>query len=355
MIIEKIAQTRFSEKVFESTAFGKDFSDHMLVATYKEGKWSEPKIMPYQSLQFAPSAMAFHYGQAIFEGMKAYKNEEDEVFLFRPEKNFARFNKSAVRLNMPEVPEDIFLDGLKTLIDMDREWVPKKFGTSLYIRPTMFATEEAITARTSTEFMFVILLAYSPSYYTKRLSVKIADYFSRSAPGGVGFAKCAGNYAGSFYPTEQARLEGYDQVIWTDSISHKYIEEAGTMNVFVRIGDKLLTAPTSERILDGVTRDSVLQLAKDNGYDVEVRPIAVDEMYEAYKNGELKEVFGVGTAVVVNVYDAVGFGEERAQLPEITDEDSFGMQLKKKLNDIQFGRVEDPYGWRVKVEEHEIA
>lgn len=353
MIIEKIPQTKFTEKVFESTTFGKDFTDHMLIAKYKDGKWSEPKIMPYQPIELTPAAMVFHYGQAIFEGMKAYKNEDDEVFIFRPQKNFKRFNKSAVRLNMPEVPKEIFMDGLKALIDLDRQWVPKKEGTSLYLRPTMFATEEAITARSSNEFTFVILMAYSPSYYTKRLSVKIADYYSRSAPGGVGFAKCAGNYAGSFYPTEQAKLEGYDQVIWTDSISHKFIEEAGTMNVFVRIGDTLLTAPTSERILDGVTRDSIIQLAKDNGYDIEVRPVSVEEMYEAYQKGELKEVFGVGTAVVVNVYDAVGFGDERCQLPNISDEDSYGMQLKKKLNDIQFGKVEDPYGWRVKVEEHQ--
>jgi len=351
MIIEKIAESKFNDSVFESEVFGKNFTDHMLVAKYKDGKWDEPKIMPYGALEFTPAAMAFHYGQAIFEGMKAYKNENDEVFIFRPDRNFERFNLSAERLNMPTVPEEIFMDGIKTIVDLDRQWVPKNYGTSLYIRPTMFATEEAISARASNEYMFVVLLAYAPAYYSKPLTVKIADFYSRSAQGGVGFAKCAGNYAASFYPTTQAQKDGYDQVIWTDSIEHKYIEEAGTMNVMVRIGDKLLTAPTSERILNGVTRDSLLTLAKDSGIDVEVRPIAVQEMYDAHKNGQLKEVFGCGTAVVVNAYNAVGFGDERVEVKLLSDEDSYAVQLKKKLNEIQYGLVEDPYGWRVKVGE----
>ena len=349
MIIEKIAESKFNDSVFDSKVFGKNFTDHMLVAKYKDGKWEEPKIMPYGKLEFTPAAMAFHYGQAIFEGMKAYKNENDEVFIFRPDRNFERFNLSAERLNMPTVPEEIFIEGIKTIVDIDRQWVPKNYGTSLYIRPTMFATEEAISARSANEFMFVVLLSYAPAYYDKPLSVKIADYYSRSAQGGVGFAKCAGNYAASFFPTGEAQKDGYDQIIWTDSIEHKYIEEAGTMNVMVRIGDKLLTAPTSERILNGVTRDSLLTLAKDNGYDVEIRPVAVQEMYDAYKNGELKEVFGCGTAVVVNAYNAVGFGEERASIDILPEEESYAVQLKKKLNQIQYGLVEDPYGWRVKV------
>lgn len=351
MIIEKIAESKFNDSVFESKVFGKNFTDHMLVAKYKDGKWDEPVIMPYGPLEFTPAAMAFHYGQAIFEGMKAYKNENDEVFIFRPEKNFERFNLSAKRLSMPEVPAEIFMDGIKTIVDLDRQWVPKNYGTSLYLRPTMFATEEAVSARSSQEFMFVILMAYAPSYYEKPLSVKIADYYSRSAQGGVGFAKCAGNYAASFFPTEEAQKEGYDQVIWTDSIEHKYIEEAGTMNVWVRIGDKLLTAPTSERILNGVTRDSLLNLAKDMGIDVEVRPIEVAEMYEAYKNGQLKEVFGCGTAVVVNSYNAIGFGEERAEIGILPEEESYAARLKTALRNVQYGLAEDPYGWRVKIGE----
>ena len=351
MIIEKIAESKFNDSVFNSTVFGKEFTDHMLIAHYKDGKWDEPKIVPYGPISMTPAAMSFHYGQTIFEGMKAYKNDNEEVFIFRPEKNFERFNLSAARLNMPQIPKEIFIDGLEAIIDIDRQWVPKDYGTSLYIRPVMFATEEAVSARASNEFIFAILLAYAPNYYDKPLSVKIADYYSRSAQGGVGFAKCGGNYAGSFFPTSEAQKDGYDQVIWTDSIEHKFIEEAGTMNVMVRIGNKILTAPTSERILNGVTRDSVLTLAKDNGYEVEVRPVEVQEMYDAYKSGELKEVFGCGTAVVITQYDAVGFGEEHAQLPTLAEEDSFALQLKKKLKDIQYGLSDDPYGWRIKIEE----
>lgn len=198
MIIEKIAESKFNDSVFNSTVFGKEFTDHMLIAHYKDGKWDEPKIVPYGPISMTPAAMSFHYGQTIFEGMKAYKNDNEEVFIFRPEKNFERFNLSAARLNMPQIPKEIFIDGLEAIIDIDRQWVPKDYGTSLYIRPVMFATEEAVSARASNEFIFAILLAYAPNYYDKPLSVKIADYYSRSAQGGVGFAKCGGNYAGSF-------------------------------------------------------------------------------------------------------------------------------------------------------------
>lgn len=351
MIIEKIKESRFTPEIFNIQGFGTAFADHMLVAEYKDGKWSEPVIKPYGKIEFTPAISVAHYGQGIFEGMKAYKNENGDVYLFRPEKNFERINKSAERLNMPQIPEDIFMEGLKALIDIDRQWVPSKYGMSLYIRPVMFATEEAITARSSNEYMFVILTAVAPNYYNKPLSVKIADVYSRAANGGVGFAKAAGNYAGSFYPTALAREEGYDQVIWTDDATHTYIEEAGTMNVFVRIGNKLLTAPTSERILNGVTRDSMIELAKHLGLDIEIRKITVEEIYNAHKSGELKEVFGVGTAVVVNNYNAIGYGDERLPLEDLSETESYGKMLKKHLVDIQMGINEDPFGWRVKVEE----
>lgn len=350
MIIEKIKESNFTSDVFNIQTFGTAFADHMLLSWYKDGKWSEPIIKPYGKLDFTPAISVAHYGQGIFEGMKAYKSAEGEVFLFRPEKNFERLNKSAERLDMPHITEDIFIDGLKALVDLDRQWVPDTYGMSLYLRPVMFATEEAITARSANEYLFVILTAVAPNYYNKPLSVKIADRYSRAANGGVGFAKAAGNYAGSFYPTHLAREEGYDQIVWTDDATHTFIEEAGTMNVMVRIGDKLITAPTSERILNGVTRDSMLQLAEAQGWDVEVRKITVDEVYNAHKNGNLKEVFGVGTAVVVNNYVAVGYGDERLELPTLSPEESYGQILKKKLVDIQMGISEDPYGWRVKVE-----
>ncbi|MFA7448429.1 MAG: branched-chain amino acid aminotransferase [Weeksellaceae bacterium] len=350
MIIEKIKDSRFTPEVFNINTFGTAFADHMLLCWYKDGKWGEPIIKPYGKLEFTPAISVSHYGQGIFEGMKAYKGKDDEVFLFRPEKNFERFNKSAVRLDMPQIPEEIFMDGLKALVDLDRDWVPAKYGMSLYLRPVMFATEEAITARSSNEYLFAILTAVAPNYYDKPLSVKIADRYSRAANGGVGFAKAAGNYAGSFYPTHKAREEGYDQVVWTDDATHTLIEEAGTMNVFVRIKDKLLTAPTSERILNGVTRDSVLKLAEKLGIEVEVRPITVEEVHQAHKKGDLKEVFGVGTAVVVNNYMAVGYSDERLELADLPEDESYGKILKKNLVDLQMGIKEDPFGWRVKVE-----
>lgn len=351
MVIEKIKESRFSPEIFDIQTFGTAFADHMLICSYKDGKWGEPTIKPYGKLEFTPAISVAHYGQGIFEGMKAYKGESGDVFLFRPEKNLERLNKSAERLDMPQIPDEIFMEGLKALIDLDRQWVPSTYGMSLYLRPVMFATEEAITARSANEYMFVILTAVAPNYYNKPLSVKVADRYSRAANGGVGFAKAAGNYAGSFYPTHLAREEGYDQVIWTDDATHTFIEEAGTMNVFVRINDKLITAPTSERILDGVTRRSMIELAKAQGIEVDVRKVTVEEMYTAHKNGQLKEVFGVGTAVVVNNYVAVGYANERLELEDLSETESFGKMLKKKLVDLQMGISDDPFGWRVKVEE----
>lgn len=354
MIIEKIKESRFTPDIFNIETFGTAFADHMLLSWYKDGKWSEPVIKPYGKLEFTPAMSVAHYGQGIFEGMKAYKGSSGDAYLFRPEKNHERMNKSAERLDMPEIPQEIFIDGIKTLVDLDRKWIPSTYGMSLYIRPVMFAVEEAITARSSKEFLFAILTAVAPNYYNKPLSVKIADRYSRAANGGVGFAKAAGNYAGSFYPTHLAREEGYDQVIWTDDATHTFIEEAGTMNVFVRIKDKLITAPTSERILNGVTRDSMIELAKSAGIEVDVRKITVDEVYEAHKNGELIEVFGVGTAVVCNNYVAVGYHEERLELPELDDANCYGKILKKKLVDLQMGISDDPYGWRVNVQQNLI-
>lgn len=350
MHIEKVKNSRLTPESLEITTFGNTFADHMLICEFKNNQWGEPKIIPFQNLSFSPAMQAIHYGQACFEGMKAYKDENDDVFMFRPEKNFNRINKSAVRLNMPEIPEEVFMDGLKNLLDLDRDWVPQKYGMSLYIRPFIFATEPMITARSSEEFIFCIITAVAPDYYAKPLRVKIADKFSRSANGGVGYAKAAGNYAASFYPTRLAREEGFDQVIWTNAATHEYIEEAGTMNVFVRINDKLITAPISERILNGVTRSSIIELANLKGWEVEERPIKVSEMKEAHKDGSLKEVFGCGTAVVLNTFAAIGYTDEVLDLPEMSMEESWGKQLKKHLMDIQNNRVEDPFEWRVKVE-----
>ena len=352
MIIQKTSNSRIGEFDPENIGFGTAFIDHMIVCEYENGKWGEVRLMPYGPLPFTPAMMGVNYGQACFEGMKAYKDKDDEVYLFRPEKNFERINKSAKRLAMPEITEEMFIGGLKALVDMDRNWIPYGEGKSLYIRPLIFATEEALKARIANKYMFAIVATPVQRYYTEPVSVKISDFYSRAASGGVGSAKAAGNYAASFYPTKLAAEEGYEQIIWTDDATHKYFEESGTMNVFVRINDTIYTPPTSEKILDGVTRDSFLQLAKHNGIDVKVEPVEVAKVLEAHSKGELIEVWGVGTAVVTSVFKAIGYKDQKLTLPELSEEESFALTLKKALVDIQTNKAEDPFGWRVKVEKH---
>jgi branched-chain amino acid aminotransferase len=320
----------------------------MFVCDYVDGAWGEPEIIPYAPIQLDPSASTLHYGQAIFEGMKAYKDDNDDVWLFRPDQNIKRLNKSAERLAIPQFPEDLFLEGLHKLIDLDRDWVQSGFGNSLYIRPFMFASEACVQASPAKEYRIMIICAPVSSYYNGgEVRVKIADHFSRAAQGGTGYAKAAGNYAGQFYPTQLAIDEGYQQIIWTDAASHQYIEEAGTMNLFFNIGDKLITAPTSDSILDGVTRKSVIALAKERGIEVETRQLSVSELIEAAKNNTLKEIFGSGTAVVVLPIHGFGFKGEDFQLPK--SEDSLALKLKSDLTSIQYNKSDDPYGWRVKV------
>ncbi len=350
MIIQKTSSSRLDSFDQENYSFGDHFIDHMIICEYENGKWGEAKLMPYGPLSFSPANMTFNYGQACFEGMKAYKDKDGQVFLFRPRKNFERINKSAKRLAMPEVPEEVFMNGLKALMDVDRAWIPYGDGKSLYIRPLIFATEEGLKARVSHKYMFAIVASPAKSYYTAPVSVKISDYYSRSASGGVGFAKAAGNYAAAFYPTQLAIEEGYDQIIWTDDATHEYFEESGTMNVFVRINDTIYTPPTSEKILDGITRDSFIQLAKHKGMDIRVEPIPVKKVLEAQKNGTLKEIWGVGTAVVTSVFKAFGYKDERFDLPVLAEQDSYALTLKKALVDIQTNQAEDPFGWRELVE-----
>jgi branched-chain amino acid aminotransferase len=350
MIIQKSTNPRISTFDPTNFSFGNTFIDHMVICEYENGKWGDVKVIPYGPLPFSPAMMAVNYGQACFEGMKAYRDKDDQIFLFRPEKNFSRINKSSSRLAMPEVTEEIFLDGLKALVNLDRDWIPQGEGMSLYIRPLIFATEEALKARTANKYMFAIVATPAQSYYTEPVSVKISDYYSRSANGGVGFAKAAGNYAASFYPTQMAIEEGYEQIIWTDDSTHEYFEESGTMNVFVRINDTIYTPPTSEKILDGVTRDSFIQLAQRRGIEIKIEPVSVRTVVEAHKNGSLKEVWGVGTAVVTSVFSALGYKGEKLELPKLAAEDSFAQMLQKDLVDIQTNQSEDPFGWRVLVE-----
>lgn len=345
--IVKATSSKIDSVDFENLLFGNIFTDHMLVCDFKEGSWQKPIIKPYEPFMIDPSAKVFHYGQAIFEGMKAYKDEDDDVWLFRPDENFARFNKSAVRMAMPEVPEDIFIDGLKTILEIEKEWVKKGLGNTLYIRPFMIAIGSGVIAQPSTQYRFMIILSPAKSYYSGEVKVIIAEHYSRAANGGIGAAKAAGNYSAQFYPTKLANAKGFQQIIWTDDATHTKLEEAGTMNVFFRINDTLYTAPTSERILDGVTRKSLIDLAKRDGLNVEVRSVLVEELVNAAKDGSLKEIFGAGTAAVVSPIVAFSYQGTEYQLPKV--ENSFAQQLKDDLTKIQYKLAEDTFGWTVKV------
>jgi branched-chain amino acid aminotransferase len=279
--------------------------------------------------------------------MKAFKDDNNDVWLFRPTENYNRIIKSSERLAMPKFPKELFFEGLNALLKMDAQWIKTGLGNSLYIRPFIFASEGTINATEACEYKFMIICAPASSYYSGDVKVKIEKSFSRAAKGGVGYAKAAGNYAAQFYPTRLAIDEGYQQIIWTDSSTHQYIEEAGTMNLFFRIGDKLLTAPTSDSILDGITRKSLIQIAKDKGIDVEVRPIKVDELIDAANSGTLIEIFGSGTAVVVLPIIGFGFENKKFDLPKV--ENSWASILKNELNGIQYNLIDDPYNWTVKI------
>ena len=345
--VTKVSTSRINDVDFENLSFGQIFSDHMLLCTYKNGTWNTPKIVPYQPLTLDPSTKIFHYGQAIFEGLKAYKDANNDVFLFRPEDNSKRLNISAKRMAIPELPEGYFIEGLKALLHVDKDWIPTQEGSSLYIRPFIFASGQGFHASPSDEYTFIIATAPSGPYFSGNVTVLIEEHYSRSANGGVGYAKAAGNYAGQFYPTQLAVEKGYNQVIWTDDNTHEYIEEAGAMNIFIRINDTLITSPTSDRILDGITRKSIIAIAKDEGIQVEVRKITVTEVVEAAKNGSLKEMFGAGTAAVISPISGFGFKNKDYELPDL--ENSYASKLKKRITDIQTNKAEDKFGWRVKV------
>ncbi|MGB5944279.1 MAG: branched-chain amino acid aminotransferase [Leeuwenhoekiella sp.] len=345
--ITKASNSKIHDVDFDKLAFGTVFTDHMFICTYKNGAWQAPEIKPYGPLQLDPSAKVFHYGQAVFEGMKAYKDAEGKVWMFRPDENFKRINKSSKRLAMPEFEEDYFFEGLHTLLNLDYDWIKTGIENSLYIRPFVIATEAGVSASPAKEYAFIIICAPAQAYYSGEVRVLFADKYSRSADGGVGFAKAAGNYAAQFYPTELAKEKGYQQVVWTDAKTHEYLEEAGTMNIFFRIGDKLITAPTNDRILDGVTRKSIIDLARSKNITVEVRPVPVAEIVEAAKKGELKEMFGAGTAATINPIKGFCHKDQDFELPEL--DESYATQLKQHLKEIQANLTEDPFGWRYEV------
>lgn len=345
--ITRVKESKFKTIDLDNVSFGTVYTDHMFSCDFKDGEWQQPEITPYQPLQLDPSARVFHYGQAVFEGMKAYKDEQDDVWVFRPEQNWERICFSSKRLAIPEVPKEVFMEGLNTLLNIDSEWVIPGIGNSLYIRPFVFATQAGVSAAPAEEYKFMIICTPVQAYYKGgEVKVKISDHYSRAANGGVGATKAAGNYAAQFYPTKKANEEGYQQIIWTNS-THEYLEEAGTMNVFFRVGDTLLTAPTDDRILNGITRKSIIALAEKEGITVEVRKVSVTEIIDAAKSGTLKEVFGTGTAAVIVPITGVGYKDDHYDLPKL--DNAYSTKLKSMLLDIQYNVTEDNFGWTQKI------
>ena len=345
--INKVQSSGLDRVDFSNIVFGKVYSDHMFMIDYEDGMWKNESIQPYAPLNFLPGAAILHYGQSVFEGLKAYKSSEGEILVFRPERNFQRLNKSARRLCIPELSEEIFMDGLVELLKLDRNWVPDLPDTSLYIRPFIFATDEYIGIRPSSTYKFIIFTCPVGKYYSKPLKVKIETEYSRSVQGGTGYAKAAGNYAGSLYPAKLAQDNGYDQLIWTDGAQHKYIEEAGTMNIMFLLGNRLITSATNDTVLEGITRDSVLTLAREWGLEVEERQIAVEELVSALEKGEVTESFGTGTAATITTISTIGFDGVDYNLPVL--DDGFSSKVLKELNDIRTGRKDDDRGWMLRI------
>lgn len=347
--VNKIAESRIQELKHDNIQFGKQYSDHMLVAKYEDGEWKQAEIVPYANLSLSPATTFMHYGQAIFEGVKAYKDPEGNPIIFRPYDNWKRMNRSAERMAMPAVPEELFVEGMRQLIDIDRDWVPTADGTSLYIRPFMVAVDEFVGVKPAEKFLFIIITSPAGPYYANPVSIYVQDKYVRAFPGGIGFTKAAGNYGMSMYPTMQIRKMGYDQILWTDGFEHKYVQEIGTMNFFVIIGDKAITPDLKQdTILEGVTRDSVITLLREKGMTVEERPITIDEIAEAFKSGQLKEAFGTGTAASIAPIAKLTYHDETMELPPV---DTWGTTnwLKKTLSDIRYGRVADTHDWILKV------
>lgn len=348
IVIERVNESRIAQFDFDNLPFGRVFSDHMFTMDYADGAWGTPKVVPFQPLTISPAMSALHYGQAIFEGMKAFGNERGETFLFRPKDNIARLNTSARRMCMPQVDEAMLLDGLKTLVHLDRAWVPTKPHSSLYIRPFMFATDEYIGVKPSETYKLIVFTCPVNAYYKGNVKVKVERHYTRSAPGGTGFAKAAGNYAGALYPAKLAQEQGFDQLIWTDAVEHKYIEESGTMNVVFRSGNKVFSPPPSETILDGITRDSIMRLAETWGYEVEYRRIAVEQIRSLLEAGKLDEAFGAGTAATVAPIAAINIDEEHFTLPDPSTWELAG-RLGRDMDAIKRGNLPDTMDWCVAV------
>ncbi len=346
--IERVKKSRISEVDFSNIPFGKIYTDHMFMADYRLGEWKNFRIVPYGMMPISPATPALHYGQAIFEGMKAYRGPEGEALVFRPLDNWKRMNISGERICMPYVPEELFMESLTTLIDLDRAWIPGTPGASLYLRPFLFSADEYIGIKPSDDFTFMIILCPVGSYYSTPVKVRIETHYTRAAQGGTGYAKAGGNYGGAIYPAKLAQNEGYHQLLWTDGKTHEYIEESGTMNVMFVFDDTLVTPALNDSILAGITRDSVLQLARSWGMKVEERKVSVTELIDGIESGHVKEVFGAGTAATIAHIELIGYNGKDYYLPAIETR-TFSNKVLHELEGIKRGLKPDPFGWLVKM------
>jgi branched-chain amino acid aminotransferase len=349
--VHRAYQSRLPNVDWDHLTMGEHCSDHMVVCDFTGGEWQTPEIWPYGPFSLAPDTLALHYGQTIFEGMKAFRMENGRIQIFRPDKHYQRFTRSADRLCMPVPTYEAFLEGLHRLVQVDADWVPGQPGSALYIRPMIIATDRRITVRVSDTYKYAVFCTPAGAYFAHPTRVKVERAFARAGRGGTGFAKCGGNYGGAFYPTRKAQEEGYDQVLWTDGKGHDFIEESGMMNVMFVIDGNLVTPPLSDSILDGITRDSLLTLAGAAGIAVEERPVSVKELKDGFEKGRIQEAFGAGTAAVVSPVRTIGLDGRDYQLPVVGSPDAAGhsssiaLRLKSALDDIRYGRTPDPYGW----------
>lgn len=350
--IEKTKNPKQKPSEDQELEFGKIFTDHMFIMDYEEGKgWINPRVEEYKNIELSPAAMVFHYGQTMFEGLKAYKTDDGRILLFRPNKNIERANHSNERLCIPKIPEDLFMEAIKTVVKVDEDWIPRKKGSSLYIRPFVIATEPALGVKPAANYKFMIILSPVGAYYKEGLNpvkIWVEDEYVRAVRGGIGEAKTGGNYAASLLSQEKAHSAGYSQVLWLDGIEHKYIEEVGSMNILFKIAGKIVTPMLNGSILAGVTRDSVITVCKDWGLEVEERRVSAEELHKAAKNGTLEEVFGSGTAAVISPVGTLKFGDEvfeinNGKIGEVSQ------KLYDTITGIQTGKLEDKFGWTVEV------
>ena len=345
--INKIEHSRVSTLDFNNIPLGRTFTDHMFICDYNNGEWVNPRIEPLKLIPTHPAAMALHYGQAIFEGMKATIDSEGTPMLFRPNKNAARLNFSANRMGMPNFPEDLFIEGLKQLVSLEQNWIPPQQGSALYLRPFMYADEAFIGMRAATSYKFIIIASPSQPLFSKPIKLIAETKYIRAANGGTGEAKAAGNYAAAIHPTELAKQKGYNQILWLDARDFNYIQEVGTMNIFFKINGEYITPSLDGSILAGITRLSVIQLLKDRGHKITERPIHIEEIIEARNNGTLEEAFGTGTAAAITMIEEIKYKDE---IIKVSNDNPVAEAILKILNEIRTGKMEDKFDWMMKIE-----